>query len=579
MELGVGDSIIYSDKEPKTLQQEIAREFPTGDAELKVSRVSFSAFPRQSRLFLEYQRDPHSLKKFYPNALSSLSDLAPYSEHVLPDYTTDRNSLCNALTDFNTSIEAGQRTADNINLLRTDNAVAVVTGQQAGLFTGPLYTVYKALTAIKLAGQLRSMGINAVPVFWIATEDHDLDEVSRTSFIGKGGELFQPQYQPRDNDRDVPVGNVVIGGSMSVLIEELFENLPASEYSEDLRILLTSCWAKDSKFGFAFAKTLAAILRDHGLIFIDPMDERIKELAAPIYADAVRKADEITERVGKRSRELESEGFHSQVLVEDDYFPLFWQDDQGRRKALRKSSDGRYRPKGDRGREFTRTELERMAVSDPERFSPGVMLRPVVQDYLLPTVCYLGGAAEIAYFAQNSEVYSALGRLVTPILHRQSFTIMGSGSRKVLDKYDLTITDLFDGLEATLIKLAETKISAKSAQMFAEVEEVINSQLHRLDQRLSQVDPTLAANLATRRRKIIYHIAALRKKTLLAELRQHETANRQIADLFTSLLPIGELQERSINVFTYLNNFGPRFIDWIYQSIDLEDKDHRIIDL
>ncbi len=561
------------------MHQEIARESPGGNAELKVSRVPFSAIPHQSRLFLEYQSNPRSLRTYYPNVTSSPSELVPYADEVLRNYTTDRGLLCDALMDVNVSIGAGPKTVENIDILRADSTVAVVTGQQAGLFTGTLYTVYKALTAIKLADQLCSAGVNAVPVFWVATEDHDFEEVAETFVIGRANELVQLQYSPRDHVKGSPVGSITIDGSMAVLSNELFEKLPATEFSGELRRLLASAWAEDSKFGSAFAKTFAGILDDRGLIFIDPMDERIKKLAAPIYADAVRRADEITERVGKRNREIKSEGFHSQVLVEDDYFPLFWHNDEGKRMALRKGSDGLYRPKGGERRQFGLAELEHMAASDPERFSPGVVLRPVVQDYLLPSVCYLGGAAEIAYFAQNSEVYTTLGRPVTPILHRASFTIIETGHRKTLDKYDLALTDLFDGLDATLIKLAETKISAESARLFAEVEENINTQLHRLDQRLSQVDPTLAANLATRRRKIIYHLAALRKKTLLAEVRQHETVNRRIENLFTSLLPNGELQERSINVFTYLNKFGPKFIDWIYQSIDLEDKDHRIIDL
>jgi uncharacterized protein YllA (UPF0747 family) len=207
------------------------------------------------------------------------------------------------------------------------------------------------------------------------------------------------------------------------------------------------------------------------------------------------------------------------------------------------------------------------------------MLRPVVQDYLFPTICYFGGAAEIAYFAQNSEVYRTLNRPVTPIFHRQSFTIVEAKQRKVLNKFELTLPDLFAGIETTLLNIAEGDTSELSPRVFAEVERSFIAELDKLDERLSVVDPTLAASLAKRRNKILYHIAALRKKTLMAELRRKGTVERQISNLFAALLPNGELQERSINVYSFIDRFGQGFIERVYQSIDLEDKCHRVIDL
>ncbi len=497
---------------------------------------------------------------------------------MLESYVTDRDELCDALTEINSRIGAGEKTRDNINLLRQPETVAVVTGQQAGLFTGPLYAIYKALSAVKMAAELNDKGIKAVPVFWVATEDHDFDEVSETFFIGKGGDLRRTEYRPAGYSEGSPVGRVEIDAEIGQIIEKVFADLPETEFSEDIHELLTESWSPGSTFGYAFAKTLAATLDKYGIVFIDPMNKRIKRLSSPIYAVAVTNADEIVSGVTSRNAELEKEGFHAQVLVEENYFPLFWHNDAGGRMALRKVGDGVYRAKENR-REFTLAELEKIAVSDPQRFSPGVMLRPVVQDYLLPTVCYFGGGAEIAYFAQNSEVYRVLNRPVTPVFHRQSFTVLESKHRRVIEKLELEFSQLFDGLEKTLLKLAEENFSPDAAKLFAEVEEKINTELNRLDQSLSQIDPTLTESLAKRRRKIIYHIAALRKKTLLAQGRKDDTLNRQVENLFASLLPNGELQERSINVVSFLNKFGSGFIEWIYEAIDLEDKDHRIVEL
>ena len=556
----------------------IARDASRGKAQLQISNLPFSEIPASSRLFNKYLRDPLSLKQFYPNAVASPRQITAFVPKVIANYHNDRTALCDALTEINVKAAAGDKTLENINVLRDPASVAVVTGQQVGLFTGPLYTIYKALSAIKMAALLREQGVLAVPVFWAATEDHDFEEVSNTFFIGKTGELVESKYSADESLSGKPVGDIRIADSIGRTIDELFEQIAETEFTADLKAILVSSYVVGNGFGDAFIKTLASVFADFGLVFIDPMHHGIKALSSPVYVDAIEKSDEIVRAIRERSRQLETEGFHSQVIVEDDYFPLFWHDDSGQRRALRKSKDGVYRVKEVK-REFTRDELMQIARDEPQRLSPGVMLRPVVQDYLLPTVCYFGGAAEIAYFAQNSEAYAVLKRPVTPILYRQSFTIVEPKQRKVLDKFDLNLSQLFDGIEKTTLILAETSVPSDTAQLFAETEEKINTELNRLDQLLSQIDPTVAENLAKRRRKMIYHIAALRKKTLLAQVRKDEVTSRQIENLFTSLMPNGGLQERTFNIFTYLNKFGPNFIEWLYQAIDLDDKDHRIVDL
>ena len=554
------------------------REFRSGNAKLQVSSLAFSEIPHQSRLFTEYQQDPLSLKSFYPNAVASPTDVSSFVPTVLANYRTDRGELCDALVETSASARAGAKTFDNIELLRKPDTVAVVTGQQAGLFTGPIYTIYKALSAVKMAEMLNASGVKAVPVFWAATEDHDFDEVSSASFIDHSGALFSVGYRPYEYTDGSPVGSVEIDGGIERTIDELFGSLAHTEFTEELRVLLSVSWSSGAQFGGAFLRTLALTLDKFGLVFLDPMNQRLKSLATPVYVDAVRKSDEIVASLIKRGDELESQGFHAQVHVEREFFPLFIIDESGRRMALRKIGDGVYRTKGER-REFSLSELEDLASNEPSRLSPGVMLRPVVQDYLLPTVCYFGGGAEIAYFAQNSEVYRILERPATPIFHRQSFTIIDAKHRKFLDKFDLDLTRLFDGMEVSLLRIATGPIGDDTARLFAEAEENINTELNRLDQNVSQIDSTLADNLAKRRRKIIYHIAAVRKKTLLARALNDKTVNRQIESVFASLLPNGQLQERSINVFTYLNKFGPNFVDWIYDAIDLDDKGHRVVNL
>jgi len=328
--------------------------------------------------------------------------------------------------------------------------------------------------------------------------------------------------------------------------------------------------------GEAFCTQIQQLFAEYGLIVVDPLDLRLKTLAAPIYAKAVESSEEIVSALVNRSRELETDGYEAQVLITPDYFPLFYHTDNGVRHSVRQKSEGKYRV-GDTKLEFTRAELHETATGNPERFSPGVMLRPVVQDYLFPTAGYFGGGAEIAYFAQNSKVYEILDRPVTPILHRQSFTVVEAKHARTLGKYDLAFTDLFAGFENVLPKIVEQFVNPTTAGTFADAEDDINLELDRLDQELSRIDPTLADNLATRRRKILYHIAALRKKFHRVQLERDEIVNRQIRTLFASLLPDGQLQERKLNIGSFMSRHGSYFIEWIYDSIDLDERGHRVL--
>lgn len=550
----------------------------TRAAKFESESIPFSHIPHQSKLFLQYQSDPLSLRNYYPKAVENHLDAVRFAPDVLSNYKTDRDALCDALAAMNRRFGAGEKTFENIELLRSAKTVTVLTGQQVGFLTGPLYTIYKALSAVKMAEELRCEGVDAVPVFWAATEDHDFAEVEKAYEIGADGKVLDFSVTVSEHADAAPVGKIETNESIRVVIDDLIDSLPQTEFSASVHSTLSESWRPGTDFGTAFSTMLAQVLSAYGVIVVDPLDEKIKALSSAIYANAAASAPAIVESLVSRSRELESAGFHSQVLIEEDYFPLFYHTDAGSRKSLKRAGDGKYRVSGEKT-EFTLEQLEKIGAETPERLSPGVMLRPVVQDYLFPTLCYFGGAAEVAYFAQNSEVYRTLERPATTIFHRQSFTIIESKHRRALAKYDLKLEDLFGGFDALLPQIVEKYVNPGTTKLFAEAEEKINNELHRLDQNLSQVDVTLAENLATRRRKILYHIAALRKKFHRAQIRKDETVNRQLTSAFESLLPNGALQERTVNVVTYLNKYGNFFIDWVYNSIDLDDKGHRIVNI
>jgi bacillithiol biosynthesis cysteine-adding enzyme BshC len=556
--------------------QKSAHTAKAGDAVLNVESVPFSELPGQSRLFLDYQNDPLCLLRFYPGAVATHADVRRRVPEVLENYKSDRQALCDVLLEQNRRFSASEAAIANIERLRQSDCVAVMTGQQAGLFTGPLYTIYKAFSAVKMAECLRGSGVNAIPVFWVASEDHDFDEVSTAGIINSKGELRYVEDRPPSSDLDLPVGSIELDGSIDTAIKNITSQLPATAFTSEVTTLLSGCWKSGRTFSDAFAATIARLFADHGLVVIDPLDHRLKKLASPVYSLAIERSVEINEALRRRGEALEAAGYHAQVKIDNSYFPLFWHDENGRRISLKFTTRGTVVTK-DKAREFTLDELKALADEGPDRFSPGVVLRPVVQDWILPSVCYFGGSAEIAYFAQNSEVYGVLERPVTTILHRQSFTVVEPKARRVMDPLDLGLRDLFDGRDALKLRVARNHLSRDSARVFAEAEERINMELNRLDQHIAPSDPTVAANLATRRRKVLYHIAAIREKFYRSQLRKDKTLDRRIDSLFTHLLPKDQLQERTLNITYFIDQFGPDFMNWIYDSIDLDDRGHRIL--
>ena len=562
------------------------------EAGLRVETIPFDRIPNQSRLFLDYLNDPIALRRFYPSAVRFHHELPARALEVLGAHKTDRDALCRALARMNQSWGASEQTLGNIKLLNERDCIAVVSGQQAGLFTGPLYTIYKALSAVKLAGCLSQSGTKAVPVFWIATEDHDFAEVAKAEFINRDCSLASVSVPARMHTEGVPVGNVVLDESIDTAVERLLNELPDTEFRPAVEKLLRDSWRPGYRYGDAFARMMTGLLGHHGLILLDPLDPELKKLAAPLYAEAARRSHEIAVAVEKRSRELEAAGYHAQVVASENSFPLFLLDDKGARHALMRTETGKYQAKEgseekeqkpDRkggpnpAPEYTADELAEWAARQPEKFSPNVTLRAVVQDYLLPTIAYCGGAAEIAYFAQTAEVYRVLERPPTPILPRASMTIVEKHTGRSLERYQLSLTDFFAGLDNVLARVVEEHLGTAAAESFNRTEGKVNDELDSLQQQLRQVDPTLADALETGRRKINYQIEGLRTRFHRAQMARDEAVHRQLAHAFDLLYPEKTLQERRINITSLLARHGHYAVDWIYNAINLGSSDHQVL--
>jgi bacillithiol biosynthesis cysteine-adding enzyme BshC len=368
----------------------------------------------------------------------------------------------------------------------------------------------------------------------------------------------------------------VLDETIEASIQSLLAELPKTEFSDDLEGLLRAAYRSEEKFGDAFAKLLSALTGEWGLILLDPLDSQLKQAAAPLYADAARRAHDIAIAIVNRSRELEKAGYHAQVAPSENSFPLFWHDDKGARHALTRTETGNYRTKAG-GEEHSAEELAAWALREPDRFSPNVTLRAVVQDFLLPTVAYYGGAAEIAYFAQTAEVYRILDRPATPILHRASLTLVERHTWRSLDRYGIGLADFFGGIDHVLARVVKEYLGKETSDAFDHTTRSFNSELDDLQEQLRRVDPTLADALEKGRRKINYQIDGLRTRFNRAQVGRDEAVHRQIERAFDLLYPGKALQERHINITSLLARHGRYVVEWIYNAIELESNDHEVV--
>ena len=542
---------------------------------MKSQCLPFAQVPHTARLFTDLLAYSPSVRPFYPHS--------PYfNEWVKAEVSTlqydpsRRERVSAILEQQNKSWDASPQTLANINRLR-GGAAAIVTGQQVGLFGGPMFAIYKALTAVKLAEQAAAAGIEAVPVFWLATYDHDLAEVNHVSMPGPDG-LLRTLTTSSHGVAGAPVSEVRLGEDILPLIEEAAGLLGDSEASQFLR----ESYRPGETLGSAFARFYARLFSQWGVILLDASDAELHRIAAPIYRAAVERASEIDDALLLRGRALESADYHQQVKVTASSVLLFTLQN-GARSPIQRRTNGS-------ATEFviaSETAVEKLSSAElldridkaPENFSPNVLLRPVVQDYLLPTLAYTGGAAESAYFAQVGAVYEIILGRVTPLVPRFSATLIEPKVQRWLRQYDLTVVDVFQESDALRRTLASRTLPADLQAAFERAKKSVEESFSGLQEALVKLDPTLVEASQTGVSKIHYQLDRLRERAMAAELRRSEVVGRHADALSNALYPEDALQERGVAGAYFVARHGNELLKNIYDAIRIDCLDHQILEL
>ncbi len=534
--------------------------------------IPHTQLPQVPRLFTDYLYHFSQVREFYA--------LDPFREESYEQAARSlsyedalRRDVLAVLNEQNRQLAAPEATLRNLQRLEKPGCCAVVTGQQVGLFTGPAYALYKALTAVKVAATLTERGLEAVPVFWLATEDHDFAEANHCFVQDREGHPQRLEYSEPPSIPDAPVGTIRFSPAIQSLVESLPALLPDSSFRDSFLQQVSDCYRPGESFGGAFGRLILRLLADYGIIVVDPLEARLHALSARVFREAIASASGIVGDLLERNRLLARAGYPAQVRVAEDSTLLFYYAD-GRRLPLR-LREGQF--VSSEGHSYSPEELLEQLQRQPEIFSPNVLLRSLMQDCLLPTLAYVGGPSEVAYLAQAAPLYERiLGRM--PVLFpRASFTVLDPPASRLLAKYDLTLQTVYEGKQALREKMAARFFPPGLTAVFQKATGSLERSLEEIRQALTQLDPTLAEAAATSGRKMQHQLSTLERKATAAVQNRSEQVERDAARLENSLYPNQTLQERFYGGMAYLARYGPQFLPHLYEQITLQSSGHQPI--
>ena len=467
-----------------------------------------------------------------------------------------RAKIVAALAEQNTDKAA-------LDKLAQPDTVAVITGQQVGFLLGPAYTIFKALTAVQLAAHLNEQGIPAVPIFWLASEDHDLAEVDHAW-------VFNEEATPAKISlasslvNGGPVGDVVLNEIPLAELRAALGNLP---FAEDVLKEVAAAYQPGVTLGSAFRKLLEKTLQGLGLLFLDPLVPAVRAVAEPFLRDAVQRVPELLTALRTRNAALTAAGYHTQVHIDDDS-SLFFLLKNGRRWPVR-WKDGKFITKDGT---YSAVEMGAMA----GQLSPNALLRPVMQDYLLPTASYVAGPAEIAYFAQGAALYEKLLGRMPVIYPRNTFTLLDARASKLLTRYNMRVLDLFDHHDNVKGVLAAKLVPPALNEQIKGAQTAASQALAQLQGNLLQFDPTLEAAARKSTAKITYQFAKLERKIARETMRRDEHAGKDAQYLVNLIYPQRHLQERFFSIMPFLAKHGLDLPQQLRGEIQLSCPDHML---
>jgi bacillithiol synthase len=528
-----------------------------------------SIMPHSSQLFLDYTESAAPLAPFYSTAATGKGWMSEGrklgAEH--------RARLADLLAAQNVAFGGGAATARNIDRLR-NGASAVVTGQQVALFGGPLYTLLKAATAIARAQEATQAGFDTVPIFWLASEDHDFAEIAHADLPAKDG-LKAVTIRPAPVV-PVPVGGTPVGSHVAEALMKVEELLGSSA----LTSLLREVYRPEATLAGAFGSLIARLFARWGLIVIDAAGSDFHALGAEVLRRAICDADALHAALVERDKELTDRGYHAQVKVGEQSSLLFLIEEKtGARLPLRRvrAADGLQWKAG--GRRYSSDELLEILQVTPERCSPNALLRPVFQDGVLPTSAYIAGPAEIAYFAQSDVLYRRILGRPTAVLPRLSTTLVEPKIATVMKRHEVGLPDALTTPDALAQRLAARNMPIEGKRKLAAAGNSLDSELTAVTEWMAQMDAGLGRAATTAASKMRYQMNRLRRLAARYQLEKESSLARHAQAITQALYPGGHLQERAVAGIYFLATQGEGLLDTLVAAASDSCPGHKVIPL
>jgi bacillithiol biosynthesis cysteine-adding enzyme BshC len=525
--------------------------------------------PGSSRLFLDYSESAAPLMPFFSTAAAGngwMSEGRTLSaEH--------RARLADLLIEQNVAFGGGAATAKNIDRLR-NGASAVVTGQQVALFGGPLYTFLKAATAIARAREATEAGFDTVPVFWLATEDHDFAEIADVSLPTPDGlKTLSIGAAP---EVSVPVGGIQLEASIGTAVAELGALLGSNETTA----LLREVYLPGATLAGAFGSFIARLFARWGLIVMDAAGRGFHALGVEVLGHAVRDADSLHTALVDRDKLLAERGYHAQVKVAEQSSLLFlFEERTGARLPLRRvRADGGLQWKAG-GQRYSSEELLQILQVTPERCSPNALLRPVFQDAILPTSAYIGGPAEIAYFAQSNVLYEQILGRATAVLPRLSATLVEPRIATVMERHEVQLPDALTSADTLAQRLGARAMPIEGKRKLAAAGNSLHSELAAVTEWMTQMDAGLGRSATTAASKMRYQMNRLRRMAARYQLEKETSLARHAQAITQALYPGGHLQERVVGGVYFLATQGDGLLETLIEAAGDSCPGHKLLPL
>ena len=448
----------------------------------------------------------------------------------------------------------------------------VITGQQAGLFGGPLFTLLKAITTMKLAAQVeRDHRVPVVPVFWIDAEDHDWPEVSGCTVLDSEFVPNTVRLEDLPGAGHLPIARLTLTDAISTALDELNAALPDTEFKSELMSALRTAYVPGRSMATSFGVWMEQVLGPHGLVVYDSSDPAAKALARDVFVKELSQPGHTARIAAKAGEALVAKGYHAQATLADGTVCVFHLNAE--RASIK--IEGDQAEYGDRT--VSLQQLKDEAQRQPEHFSPNVLLRPLVQDTVFPTICYVAGPNELAYLGQLKEVYAHFGIPMPLMYQRGTATLADSATLRFLTKYELPLTALRAQDESALNQLLESQLPPTVEQALTSVSSLIEERMSAVASAVPQIDPTLEGAVKSTLGKMQHEVQTLHNKVIQAAKRRDDTLRRQFQRAQALTFPQGHPQEREVGFVWFLNRYGPALVDRLMEELPLSMGHHWVL--